>query len=47
MQLLNARVEAAERGDGIRLEDFASGTGVSRANFVKDQLRPVGHSIRL
>ena len=35
---MNARVEAADRGEGIRLEDFASGT--SRANFVKDYLRP-------
>lgn len=40
MQLLNERVEAADRGDGIRLEDFTSGNSMNRAHFIKDHLRP-------
>jgi len=47
MNLINERVEAGERGDDIRLEDFAEMEGLGRGQFVKDYLRPYGDGIEL
>ena len=47
MKMINERVNAHERGDGIRLEDFASGASHTRAQFVKEYLRPMEGAIDL